>query len=508
VITWAKQVSKSLLQLKLRILVPAGLVGLPLILIAIVLLLVQQMARSDENSAQIAQSNLVRNHLRGIYLFMVDAESSERGYLLTGKESFLASYNKALVRMPPSLANFRATVKKDPVQRAELAYFERIATRKMQKMGEMIALRRQGRGAQAIAMLQPSADKLPLADVLFATSVKMHAIEKQRMARLLAERDDMFRRTTIFVSILVVALILFLAFGIAMLLANIRENERVITAQKQSERERAHLTDQLSAEKERLLATVAQLAAAKTEADNANRAKSEFLASMSHELRTPLNAILGFSEVIKDQMFGPVGHARYAEYAGDVHKSGQHLLDLINDVLDLSKIDAGKMELHEENFAVADLIEDASLLVRDRARGKVDFSVAPCDSVLSVTADRRLVKQIILNLLTNAIKFTPPGGSVTIAAQYQLGRDLRITVTDSGIGMSEVEIERALQPYGQIDSKIARDSQGTGLGLPIARQLARLHGGDLVVRSQQGVGTVTALILPESRVQQSLLRVG
>jgi signal transduction histidine kinase len=148
------------------------------------------------------------------------------------------------------------------------------------------------------------------------------------------------------------------------------------------------------------------------------------------------------------------------------------------------------------------------LLVRDRARDKVDFTTAPCDGVLSVTADRRLVKQIILNLLTNAIKFTPPGGSVTIAAEYQLGSDLRIMVTDSGIGMSEMEIERALQPYGQIDSKIARENQGTGLGLPIARQLARLHGGDLVVRSQQGVGTVTALILPESRVQQSLLRVG
>jgi len=235
------------------------------------------------------------------------------------------------------------------------------------------------------------------------------------------------------------------------------------------------------------------------EAQQANHAKSEFLASMSHELRTPLNAILGFSEIIKTELYGPLGHAKYAEYAEDVFKSGAHLLDLINDVLDLSKIDAGKMELRETIFPVRDLFDDTMLMVADKAKGHARISVAG-DDAISVMADKRLLKQILLNLLSNAVKFTPDGGTITLSAQAMADGGVAISVTDTGIGMSEDQIQKAFSHYGQIDSKIARTHQGTGLGLPISVSLARLHGGDVIATSKPGEGTRMTLTLPQSRV--------
>ncbi|HXB52229.1 MAG TPA: ATP-binding protein, partial [Rhizomicrobium sp.] len=223
------------------------------------------------------------------------------------------------------------------------------------------------------------------------------------------------------------------------------------------------------------------------EAQQANHAKSEFLASMSHELRTPLNAILGFSEIIKSELYGPLGHAKYAEYAEDVFKSGAHLLDLINDVLDLSKIDAGKMELRETIFPLRELFDDTMLMVADKAKGHVRIALAG-DAQISVMADKRLLKQILLNLLSNAVKFTPDGGTITLDAQAMAHGGIAINVTDTGIGMSEDQIQKAFSHYGQIDSKIARTHQGTGLGLPISQSLARLHGGDVIANSTPGEG--------------------
>jgi two-component system cell cycle sensor histidine kinase PleC len=238
------------------------------------------------------------------------------------------------------------------------------------------------------------------------------------------------------------------------------------------------------------------------EAQRANQAKSEFLANMSHELRTPLNAILGFSEIIKSQLYGPLGHDKYAEYAEDVHKSGAHLLDLINDVLDLSKIDAGRMELRESVFSVNELISDAVLLLRDKAKGHAALEVR-LPALIQVMADRRLTKQILINLLSNAIKFTPSGGAITVGALVKPGCGVEIYVADTGIGMTQAQIEKAFSVYGQVDSRIARTHEGTGLGLPISQSLARLQGGDLLAQSIPGQGTRMTFVLPESRIARA-----
>jgi signal transduction histidine kinase len=252
-------------------------------------------------------------------------------------------------------------------------------------------------------------------------------------------------------------------------------------------------------ERARLQSELAEQRAAKNTAEAANRFKSEFLANMSHELRTPLNAILGFSEVIIAELYGPLGHPRYREYAEDVHKSGVHLLDLINDVLDLSKLDAGRMELKETTFAVSDLTAEALLMVRDKARDRCILKVDMQNDLPSIRADKRLMKQVLLNLLSNAIKFTPPGGHVTVLASER-SDGLILQVRDTGIGMAAMELQTAFSPYGQVDSKIARQHQGTGLGLPISRSLVELHGGSLTAASVPGAGTTMTVLLPMSRL--------
>ncbi|HTW35346.1 MAG TPA: ATP-binding protein [Rhizomicrobium sp.] len=236
----------------------------------------------------------------------------------------------------------------------------------------------------------------------------------------------------------------------------------------------------------------------KEAAEFANRTKTQFLANMSHELRTPLNAILGFSEVIERQMFGPVS-AKYLDYAADIHSSGRHLLALVNDVLDLSKLEAGKLELRESEFELPELVEECLTLLRARAEsGEVRLKNALPKTLPSIRADARAVKQLLLNFLSNAVKFTPEGGEVRVEVEEDEG--LTVRVVDTGIGMTPAEIEVALAPFGQVDSRLARRQDGTGLGLPICRSLMELHGGELRVISAPNVGTTLAAWFPPARV--------
>jgi PAS domain S-box-containing protein len=240
---------------------------------------------------------------------------------------------------------------------------------------------------------------------------------------------------------------------------------------------------------------------AKEQAELANRTKSEFLANMSHELRTPLNAIIGFSEIIQKEMFGPIGSGRYKDYAVDIHESGTHLLNLINDILDVSKAEAGKIELQESQVLVHELVDASLRLIMPRAReAAVTLAEPHVDHLPPIRADERRLKQVLINLLSNAVKFTAPGGRVTLDAAVDAKRGLVLRVIDTGIGMAAEDIPKALEPFGQVDSKLSRKYEGTGLGLPLSKALVELHGGRLEIESQPGTGTTVSVILPPNRL--------
>ncbi|GER03897.1 hypothetical protein JCM17846_15790 [Iodidimonas nitroreducens] len=211
-------------------------------------------------------------------------------------------------------------------------------------------------------------------------------------------------------------------------------------------------------------------------AELANRTKSEFLANMSHELRTPLNAILGFSEIIKDEVLGPLGDRRYSEYAADVHRSGTHLLEIINDILDLSKVEAGRLEIYPSKVDIPNVVSQCLRLVQERAdQADVSIHILITPDNFSMTLDRRLFKQILLNLLSNAIKFTSKGGSIHLEIKAKSDGGCHVSITDTGIGMSKEDIAQALTPFGQVDGAMTRRHQGTGLGLPLVAAFVAAH---------------------------------
>ncbi len=240
---------------------------------------------------------------------------------------------------------------------------------------------------------------------------------------------------------------------------------------------------------------------AKTRAEEANRAKSEFLANMSHELRTPLNAILGFSEVIAGRLFGGQAIDRYADYASNINVSGRHLLSIIDDILDLSKIEAGYAELVENDVELDEVVQAARTLFGERfERSGLELRIKIPGPTIRLRADERKLTQTIVNLLSNALKFTPPGGNVTLAAVAEADGGLAISVSDTGIGIAPELIETALSPFGQIESTFSRQHHGTGLGLSLAKSLIELHGGTLALESVLGAGTVVTVRLPKERV--------
>jgi signal transduction histidine kinase len=241
------------------------------------------------------------------------------------------------------------------------------------------------------------------------------------------------------------------------------------------------------------------MAEAKAAVEAASKAKSEFLANMSHELRTPLNAILGFSEVIRDQVLGdaPSAWTKYKEYAGSIYASGTHLLSLISEVLDLSKIESGGYRLYIEQFDMQAVIRDSLVLVRPQAeRAKVSILPVDVGGDVTVDADMRAIKQVIVNLLANAVKFTPGGGEIEVRC-YEENGTVHVRVRDSGIGIAEELLESVFEAFHQGDAKLARQYDGTGLGLSVCRRLIEMHGGRIWLESTPNIGTTVFFHLPK-----------
>ena len=244
-----------------------------------------------------------------------------------------------------------------------------------------------------------------------------------------------------------------------------------------------------------------EVALARDQAKAANKSRSEFLAMMSHELRTPLNAVIGYSEIIKEETFGPVGSPKYLEYVEDIHDSGRHLLSIINDILDLSKLEIGGIELLEVDVDVVDAVNASVRLIRERAlTDGVNVEMNCGDDLPSLRVDERKLKQIIVSLLSNAVKFSDKGGTVTLNAWCRPDSGYVFQVADTGIGMALEDIPKALAPFGQIDSDLNRRYEGTGIGLPLTKALVEMHSGSIDVQSKLGVGTIVTVRFPAERI--------
>jgi PAS domain S-box-containing protein len=242
------------------------------------------------------------------------------------------------------------------------------------------------------------------------------------------------------------------------------------------------------------------LVAAKLKAEDANRAKSMFLANMSHELRTPLNAVIGFAEIIKNELLGAINEPRYRDYAGDIHSSGKRLLQLINDILDMTKVEAGTYQLREDVCDLAKLVGDAIALVQNLAiQNELTVRVDVPQDIPFLFADERGVRQVLVNFLSNAIKFTPKGGDVAVSARLEPDGALALAVVDTGIGMAPDDIPQALSPFRQLEGSHGRKYEGTGLGLSLIKAMLDLHEGSLHVDSTLGVGTTVTAKFPPRR---------
>ncbi len=293
--------------------------------------------------------------------------------------------------------------------------------------------------------------------------------------------------------------------GLVMTAADITAIKTQDEARRKNEEALQLVVSNLEASQAELAELAKKYEAAKIKAESANTAKSEFLANMSHELRTPLNAINGFSEIMVGEMFGPLGNARYKEYAGDILSSGQHLLALINDILDMTKIEAGKMQLRFEPIQFHEVVEDTVRLMRNRA-DQADLTLeVTLPELLDVDADYRAIKQVLLNLLSNSIKFTPKGGKITVSGAVltnSTSERLKVSVTDTGIGIAPDDLSRLAQPFEQIESQHSKTQQGTGLGLALSKSLIVMHGGILEMESEPGVGTTVSFTIPSRQAQE------
>ena len=457
----------------------------PLLLLAVCLFVAAQVVRSELLVSRIGEDRRVESELSATVMSIHTIKSRELEYLLTGSDRYLANMAQTRAQVADNFADLRRHLARDGELFKRLISFQAAAEDLLGTSGQAVANFRAGDKEGVREWLSSAAFARMMGDDNIGSCALLR-IQHARIADLQDRRALAFTRALLGVFALVAGLAIYATWRVARMSSYLRQQKLTVRA---------------------LARAKSQAEDARAAAEDASRAKSEFLASVSHELRTPLNAILGFSELINFQMLGPLGHPRYGEYASDIHKSGRHLLDLVNDILDLSRLSAGKAQLRESEFTVDDLIAECSALLGAGAASHLTLSQDIAPGLPLVRADFRMIKQILLNLLSNAAKFTPAGGQITISAARVPG-GLHIGVTDTGIGMSARDVEKALSPFGQVDSKIARRHTGAGLGLPIARAQAELHDAKLMVESWEGHGTCVTLILPEKRLVSEPLKIG
>jgi two-component system cell cycle sensor histidine kinase PleC len=286
--------------------------------------------------------------------------------------------------------------------------------------------------------------------------------------------------------------------GLVCLASNVTDLKRRARAQKKKERELKTTVADLEASRSTLSETMQKYELEKHRAEEASRSKSEFLANMSHELRTPLNAINGFSEIMQSELYGPIGDEKYKEYVSDILASGRHLLELIDDILDMSKIESGRIELDTKRVELEKVLQESVRLVAKRAGDAGVKLTASVGHAPAIWADARAAKQVTLNLLSNAIKFTPPGGEVTITAEADLD-GVTVIVADSGSGIDRKHLKRLGAPFALVEDHFSKSRRGSGLGLALSRSLMELMGGILAIASQPGRGTVACATFPRRK---------
>ncbi len=294
--------------------------------------------------------------------------------------------------------------------------------------------------------------------------------------------------------------------SIATDITTVKTNERrLIKSERElqaSVRELEESRTKLESQTSQLVELADKYAKEKARAEEASKAKSEFLANISHELRTPLNAIIGFSEVMTEQVFGPIGHERYNDYAKDISESGRYLLEMIDDILDMSKIEAGQFDLSIAPVRAGDIIDESLRVVQPSAEENQITLAQTGNPDIEIAGDKRALKQVLLNLLSNAVKFTPDGGEVSVRS-YRYKGSVRIAITDSGVGIPRHEIAKLGKPFKQVGNQLTKDHKGSGLGLAISRSILEMHEGRLDIKSKEGEGTTVTCILPQSPIRET-----
>ena len=419
----------------------------------------------------------------GLLTALTDAETGQRGYLLTGDDAYLAPYYSARPLVGRHLDELDRLFRGIDRQRTALDRLPGLVSRKMTELEETIILRRVGGLTAVIDVVSDGQGAATMAEIRsLLTDLRMG--EQQQLDAHTADVLVSFRAGGLLAGISVLGLII-LTFV-------------YLRAQEQAQRRQLALTDGLKAAKADLERRVEERTA---ELARANTILSRFLANVSHELRTPLNAIIGYADAIASRILGPVGHERYVDFARNITFSGRHLLDMINHILDFSKVEAGRLELELEALDPVSVAEGCIDMIRPMAdEARVELVLDAGDAPQRIIADPLRLRQILLNLLSNAVKFTPEGGQVRLelaAVPVDAGTPwlIRLRVRDDGIGMTPDQVQVALTPFGQVDNAMGRRHAGTGLGLPLTRHLVELHGGRFDIQSAPGAGTTVEIAL-------------